>query len=198
MEVQCPVIIDDYNRDGMGGMDQSDQARGVYSLEKIVRCKFWPKKLFLGLFGLSVANGFILWKAYKLRSGYTKKALMSHEFYMNQVMGSLCGKIRMTHRRDVRGITATRLHCGLGHFQVWCPVPNPEKHRGYRCELCSLRGEDHRCKYWCEVCEVSLCCPSSNRACFREWHTLPVLPQPRRGWRTKKKRRLSLQQQPPV
>ena len=44
----------------MSGVDISDQLRASYAIEKVLKTKFWYKKLFLGLLSVAVTNAYIL------------------------------------------------------------------------------------------------------------------------------------------
>ena len=75
--MQCPSIIKTFNN-YMGAVDLQDQLRGVYSVEKVLRTKFWPKKLFLGLLRITTTNAFILWR------GPDKKK--THDMFMQELL----------------------------------------------------------------------------------------------------------------
>ena len=83
VQVQIPTIIHLYNQ-YMGGVDLHDQIRGVYSVEDVVRTKFWYKKLFLGLLGISLTNAFLLWK--NIRGPAVSS---THVEFMDRLIGSL-------------------------------------------------------------------------------------------------------------
>lgn len=161
----------------MGGVDRLDQIRGTYSLEKVVRTKFWYKKLFLGLMGTALANAFILWKHANIEAGY--KAFLPHSQFQQELFRSLLkpAGARVTPAKSA-GLHV-RLSLEPPHYlKLRGGAPGKVRPARARCAWCRQNGGvENRSSLACDRCDVFLCGPHTGRQCHKLWHTVATLPK---------------------
>jgi hypothetical protein len=61
VRVPQPALIHFYNK-YMGGVDQLDQLRATFAIERMIRTNIWYKKLYFGIFGISLVNAYLIYR----------------------------------------------------------------------------------------------------------------------------------------
>ena len=174
----CVLCVCRYNQ-CMGGVDRCDQLRGTFSMEKVLKTKYWYKKLWLGVMGVMLANAYLLWKSSLHQAA--KKTNFHFEF-LNSLMGSLMGPpLHGLRQTPPAQSDELRLNNDVAHYLEKMPDASPskkQKQKSLRCVLCQREGLESRTSCRCDRCLVSLCSPHTGRSCFRLYHTLQTLPTP--------------------
>ena len=158
-----PKVVDDYNQ-SMNGVDIADQYTVSYSF--IRKSLKWWRKLFLGIFEVTVVNSYILYKT-------TVPHPTSHLQFRRSIVDSLVSRHLSTapprrrvgrpRSRCVSSGDPERLNVALRHF--------PAKRQQRECVVCSdsERGARKRTAFYCKGCPTKpSLCPDG---CFEAYHT---------------------------
>ena len=162
LEVPQPVIVASYTKD-MGGVDRGDGARSVYNLDKILKCFFWYKKMFLGFLGFGLMNAYVLWLMH-----HTDIQRNQHRIFIQELADNLLGApVReASARHQSTPATSTSQHYPRLLEKAIAAKGKPKR----PCGLCNSEGIDHRTSMGCGECDVALCSATTGRDCFERWH----------------------------
>ena len=152
----------------MGGVDRCDQVRNAYNVEGAMKTKFWYKKVFFGLFGMSVGNAFIIWRIGEGR-GKGEHARFMQELFETLVRSKRASQAPPPVSRQhlpPPPSDEVRLQRNPPHF----PESTPDR-RQLRCSYCKRKA-----RVQCDQCKQPLC-SSIERDCFKLYHTVVVLPK---------------------
>jgi hypothetical protein len=134
VDVPRPEIVELYNK-SMGGVDHNDQLGASYPLEDVLKTRRWYKKLYLGLFGLSITNAFILWNL-NCRDGLGE--VISHEDFMLTVQDHLLATDSVDEE-----------HCEVVDAAAHRPIFYRDRETKKRYDWCSLKHQPR-----CKVCAL--------------------------------------------
>ena len=169
----------------MGGVDRCDQLRGTFSMDKVIKTKFWYKQLFFGILGLAMANAYTIFHIMHPDAIHRTfvKSLQQGLFLEGVARGGL-EKFKKVKRASVSTGERGRLSEYETHHLRRQEDDNALK-RQLRCRLCGRIGKRHLTWLECTTCDppVPLCGPTTGRDCHHLWHTLKSLParvKPRR------------------
>jgi len=162
--VPQPGVVKAYNK-YMGGVDQIDQLRATYPMERVLRTNIWYKKMYLGLFGIALANGYtlLLFLCGLFRLFFACRFILmkshvpktTHEDYQLAVAAGLL----QTEEHPLEQVVVAHTSASLRLHK-----------KQPRCSYCVLFvGSSSARRTWnyCRECQVPLCAKGS---CFKHYH----------------------------
>ncbi|KAI8479515.1 hypothetical protein Bbelb_427760 [Branchiostoma belcheri] len=146
-KVQCPAMVNLYNRYYKAVDKAIDQLRSTYEFRR--PSKRWHRQLFWYVLNKAVVNAYLNWKAYTTER--SAKKLPAHKTAQLRFRRALV-------RQLVGNFSARRR----------APARNPPVAKARRLMPGARRQRPHETIYKCNTCNVSVCRVSLRPKCWRE------------------------------
>jgi hypothetical protein len=158
LPVMKPECIINYSLN-MGSVDNADMMiSSVQSIRKTIK---WYKKLALHIFDMYLLNAFYLYRAVKKipcpLAKFQLELIRQMIAKYNATMNTAPLLLRNTVRNPLRILPGNAAE----HMPKY--IAN---HKSQRCKVCTIQGQRKSTRYFCSVCNVSLCVVP----CFKDYH----------------------------
>lgn len=164
----------------MGAVDDVDKT--IRPLQALLKTRRWYKKFAFHLNDLAIFNTFVV---YRYLNG-TAAAKTYKDFLISLVREILrVNKKPEGNKRGRPSSSAKPKDARLLNVGLHLPkkiVDENGRAKLSDCHFCRMEGRRHVTSIKCETCDKRLCLEEfeSGNSCFKKFHTLPNLPQPKR------------------
>ena len=176
IEVQCPAIINQYNKH-MGGVDLCGMLMSLYHIK--LGTKKWYMHLVYYCIGLSIVNGWLLYKRHAFQNQAKKTDVMSLLNFHGQIALSLLQKNKVAAKGGRPRSDNTPTVQKKSKSNLTFLPPNEIRYDNV-CHLPEITDAQHRCRCCpkgytpikCLKCDVFLCIVTGSNSpnCFYGFH----------------------------